>query len=192
MFVNKACCSFLDFPPGLKDVFVDHLLGSSLDGAVLAGHILAVPVVCCTTGQAEVGVALSHCQIAGALLGVTLGFAPTTWETVLTCIHEAGRRCGNKRHGRIISVFSMNKMFLSPKHSSVCVLTLRATLAELFTEVLSGDAGTGGVTGLPWMVTWLVIIHMIGRTICTRKHKDTGVKCLFSNQLFSTFYQVKG
>lgn len=121
MFVNKACCSFLFFPPGHKDVSVDHLLGSSLDGAVLAGHILAVPVVCCATGQAEVGVALSHCQIAGALLGVTLGFAPTTWETVLTCMHEAG--CGNMRHGRIISVFSMNKMFLSPKHSSVCSYT---------------------------------------------------------------------
>lgn len=66
-----------------------YLLGSSLDGAVLAGHVLAVPVVGGAAGQAEVGVTLPHCQVAGTLLGVTLGFAPTTWETVLACIHTA-------------------------------------------------------------------------------------------------------
>ena len=44
-------------------------------------------------------------------------------------------------------------------------LTFRAALAELFTEVLGGDAGTGGVTGLPGVVTWLVVVHVIGRAI---------------------------
>lgn len=63
-----------------------YLLGSSLDGAVLAGHVLAVPVVCSAAGQAEVRVTLPHRQVAGTLLGVTLGFAPTTGEAVLTCI----------------------------------------------------------------------------------------------------------
>lgn len=42
------------------------------------------------------------------------------------------------------------------------VLTFRAALAEFFTEVLSRDTGTRGVTRLPWVVTWLVIIHVIG------------------------------
>lgn len=62
-----------------------NLLSASLDGAVLAGHVLAVPVVCSAAGQAQVGVALPHGQVAGALLGVALGFAPTAWEAVLTC-----------------------------------------------------------------------------------------------------------
>lgn len=69
------------------------LLGSSLDGAVLAGHVLAVPVVGGAAGQAEVGVALPHRQVARALLGVALGFAPTTRETVLTCGGGYGGEC---------------------------------------------------------------------------------------------------
>lgn len=36
-------------------------------------------------GQAQVRVALPHGQVAGALLGVALGLAPTPGETVLTC-----------------------------------------------------------------------------------------------------------
>lgn len=60
------------------------------------------------------------------------------------------------------------------------VLTLRAALAELLTKVLSSDAGTGGVTRLPWVVTWLVIIHVIGRAICKRR----------SDRLFSNHYHL--
>lgn len=73
-------------------VCVCYLLGSSLDGAVLAGHVLAVPVVCSAAGEAEVGVTLPDCQVARTLLGVALSFAPTTWETVLTCVHTAAAR----------------------------------------------------------------------------------------------------
>lgn len=64
---------------------LSDLLGSSLDGAVLAGHVLAVPVVGSAAGQAEVRVALPHRQVARTLLGVALGLAPTPRETVLTC-----------------------------------------------------------------------------------------------------------
>lgn len=51
----------------------------------------------------------------------------------------------------------------------MCVLTLRAALAELLAEVLSGDAGTGGVAGLPRVVTRLVVIDVVGRAVCTRR-----------------------
>lgn len=64
---------------------LSDLLGSSLDGTVLAGDILAVPVVGGATSQAEVGVTLAHGQVARTLLGVALGLAPTPRETVLTC-----------------------------------------------------------------------------------------------------------
>lgn len=63
---------------------IGYLLGSSLDGAVLAGDVLAVPVVRSAAGEAEVGVTLPDRQVAGTLLGVTLSFAPTAWEPVLT------------------------------------------------------------------------------------------------------------
>lgn len=68
-----------------------YLLGSSLDGAVLAGDVLAVPVFCGAAGEAEVGVTLPDRQVAGTLLGVALGFAPTTREPVLTCGHTAAQ-----------------------------------------------------------------------------------------------------
>lgn len=61
------------------------LLSSPLDGAVLAGHVFAVPVVGGAAGQAEVRVAFPHCQVARTLLGVALGLTPTPWKTVLTC-----------------------------------------------------------------------------------------------------------
>ena len=53
-------------------------------------------------------------------------------------------------------------------------LTLRAALAKFLAEVLSGDAGTGGVAGLPRVVTWLVVIHVIGRAICKGDGKKPG------------------
>lgn len=60
------------------------LLGPSLDAAVLAGDVLAVPVVGGAAGQAEVGVTLAHGQVAGTLLGVALGLTAAPGEAVLT------------------------------------------------------------------------------------------------------------
>lgn len=61
-----------------------HLLEASLDAAVFAGNHLAVPVLGGPTGEAQVGVALSHCQVAGTLLGVALGLTATAREAILT------------------------------------------------------------------------------------------------------------
>ena len=47
----------------------------------------------------------------------------------------------------------------------VCVRTLRAALAEFLAEVLGGDTWAGGVTWLPGVVTWLVVVHVIGGAI---------------------------
>lgn len=74
--VSDRCGSFSGF---------SDLLGSPLDGAVLARHVLAVPVVGGATGQAEVRVALPHSQVARTLFGVALGLASTPRETILTC-----------------------------------------------------------------------------------------------------------
>lgn len=60
-----------------------YLLGAPLDAAVLAGHVLAVPVVGRAAGEAEVGVALADGQVARALLGVALGFAAAAGKAVL-------------------------------------------------------------------------------------------------------------
>lgn len=62
-----------------------HLLRAPLDAAVLAGHVLAVPVVSSSTRQTQVGVALPNGQVAGALLGVALCFAAAARKAVLTC-----------------------------------------------------------------------------------------------------------
>lgn len=61
-----------------------HLFGAPLNTAVLAGHVLTVPVVGSPTGEAEVGVALSDGQVARALLGVALRFATASRKAVLT------------------------------------------------------------------------------------------------------------
>lgn len=90
-----------------------YLLGASLDGAVLAGHVLAVPVVGGAAGQAEVRVALPHCQVAGALLGVTLSFAAAAREAVLTCKH--GKSKPVKTHSKKIGYFVFqNKSSYTP------------------------------------------------------------------------------
>lgn len=65
-----------------------YLFESSLDAAVLAGNLFAVPVVRCSTGQAEIGVALAHGQVTRTLLSVTLRLTAAAWETVLTCTGE--------------------------------------------------------------------------------------------------------
>ena len=62
-----------------------HLLEAALDAAVLAGHHLAVPVLRGPAGEAQVGVALPHCQVARALLRVALGLAAAAGEAVLAC-----------------------------------------------------------------------------------------------------------
>lgn len=51
-------------------------------------------------------------------------------------------------------------------------LTLGAALAELLTEVLGGDAGTGGVAGLPRVVARLVVIHVVGGAVCRNQEND--------------------
>lgn len=61
-----------------------HLLEATLDAAVLTGDHLAVPVLRGPTGETQVGVALSHRQVARALLGVALGFAAASRKAVLT------------------------------------------------------------------------------------------------------------
>ena len=61
-----------------------YLLGAPLDAAVLARHVLAVPVVGRAAGETEVGVALADGQVARALLRVALGFAAAAGEAVLT------------------------------------------------------------------------------------------------------------
>ena len=68
-------------------VCVLYLLGSSLDGAVLAGEVLAAPVLGRPAGQTQVRVTLPHRQVARALLGVTLCLTPAARETVLACAH---------------------------------------------------------------------------------------------------------
>lgn len=63
-----------------------HLLEAALDAAVLAGHHLAVPVLRSPAGEAQVGVALPHRQVARALLRVALGLAAAAGEAVLACV----------------------------------------------------------------------------------------------------------
>lgn len=138
-------------------IVVRYLLGSSLDGAVLAGHVLAVPVVRSAAGQAQVGVALPHGQVAGTLLGVALSFAPTSRETVLTCGPAEGG-------AGLLRLQKRGENGGTP-------LTFRAALTELLTEVLGGDAGTGGVAGLPGVVAGLVVIHVVGRAVCSRTQR---------------------
>lgn len=62
-----------------------YLFGAPLNTTVLAGHVLAVPVVSSSTSETEVRVALSDSQVARALLRVALCFAAAPGEAVLTC-----------------------------------------------------------------------------------------------------------
>lgn len=60
------------------------LLEATLDAAVFTGNHFAVPVFRGPTGETQVGVTLSHCQIARTLLGIALGLTATARETILT------------------------------------------------------------------------------------------------------------
>ena len=71
-----------------------YLLGAPLDAAVLAGHVLAVPVVSSPTGETQVGVALPHGQVARALLGVALGLTAAAGESILTWVGQQARLGG--------------------------------------------------------------------------------------------------
>ena len=85
--MERGCWGILSFPLhhlGRSPKKSPHLLEASLDAAVFAGNHLAVPVLRGPAGEAQVGVALSHCQVAGTLLGITLGLTATARETILT------------------------------------------------------------------------------------------------------------
>lgn len=60
-----------------------YLFETSLDAAVLAGDRFAVPVVCSTTGHAQIWITLPDSQVAGTLFGVTLSLTPAAWKAVL-------------------------------------------------------------------------------------------------------------
>lgn len=63
-----------------------HLLEATLDAAVFTGNHFAVPVLWGPAGETQVGVALSHSQIARTLLSVALGLTATARETILTWV----------------------------------------------------------------------------------------------------------
>lgn len=48
---------------------------------------------------------------------------------------------------------------------SKATLTLKLTLAELLTEILGHHTRAGAVTRVVRVVTWLVVVHLIGRVI---------------------------
>lgn len=102
------------------------LLESSLNAAVLAGNLFAVPMFCRPTGHAEIWVALPHCQVTRTLFSVTLSLAATAWKPVLT---------------------------------------LSITLTEFFAKILGHHTRTGAVTRVLRVVTWLIIVHLIGRAV---------------------------
>ena len=77
-----------------------YLLGAPLDAAVLAGHVLAVPVVGRAAGETEVRVALADSQVARALLGVALGFAAAARKAVLTFRERRLRQVRTARRRR--------------------------------------------------------------------------------------------
>lgn len=67
----------------IKTFRFPYLFQASLDAAVFARDYCAVPVVCSSTGHAQIWVALPHSQVAGTLFRVTLSLTPAAWEAVL-------------------------------------------------------------------------------------------------------------
>jgi len=50
----------------------------------------------------------------------------------------------------------------------ICVeLTLSIAQAEFLTKVLCHHTWTGAITRVLWVVTWLIIVHLIGWVVCT-------------------------
>lgn len=87
------------------------------------------------------------------------GNRDTVWCYTGLCTGNLGI-CSDLHHEKtVVMVIDFDSYW--QRFFFVC-LTFWAALAELFTEVLSSDAGTGRVTWLPWVVTWLVVVHVIG------------------------------
>lgn len=81
-----------------------HLLGSSLNAAVLAGNIFAVPVISCSTRKTEVWITFTHSQIAWTLLSVALCFTAASRKPVLAFKMETVREmaaCKKKKNPTI-------------------------------------------------------------------------------------------
>lgn len=62
---------------------VNHLFGSSLNAAVFARDIFAVPMISSSTCQAEIRITLPHSQIARTLLRVALCFTTAPRKPIL-------------------------------------------------------------------------------------------------------------
>lgn len=50
-------------------------------------------------------------------------------------------------------------------------LTLVLALAELLTEILGHHTRAGAVTGMVRVITWLVVVHLIGRVIWSNRRQ---------------------
>lgn len=46
-------------------------------------------------------------------------------------------------------------------------------LAELLTEILGHHTRTGAVTGMVRVITWLVVVHLIGRVIWSNRRQSS-------------------
>lgn len=55
-------------------------------------------------------------------------------------------------------------------------LTLVLTQAELLTEILGHYTRARTVTRMVWMVTWLVVVHLIGRVIWIKSRESSDIK----------------
>lgn len=71
-----------------------------MNATVLAGHILAVPVVGCAARQTEVRIAFAHSEVTRTLLSVALCFTATPRKPVLACV-ENKRASMKKVHCKI-------------------------------------------------------------------------------------------
>lgn len=112
-----------------------HLLRAPLDAAVLAGHVLAVPVVSSSTRKTQVGVALPDGQVAGALLGVALCFAAAARKSVLTCRDSHRRGLMEPSQQPPYPAAQMRRNFLCIRAScAASVTTLMTSLFILKTE----------------------------------------------------------
>lgn len=109
-----------------------HLLGAPLDAAVLAGHVLAVPVVSSSARQTQVRVALPDGQVAGALLGVALCFAAAARKAVLTCRDSHRRGLMEPSQQPPYPAAQMKKNFLCIRAS--CAASVIMSITTLMTS----------------------------------------------------------
>lgn len=85
----------------------------------------------------------------------------------------------------IFDVFACVCMF-------ICVeLTLAITLAEFLTKVLCHHTWTGAITWVLRVVTWLIIVHLIGWVVCMTNRKVNKSNNKGSNAVWTkTFHYV--